>query len=648
MQGHVLPFPQLHCGAMPFLGMAASVVVVVQVPVMDFFRVLARDLLYQAGLFCFVLVLGFLLIASPFAFHPFRRAMFLQTQALFLIMFSSGLPLRRWTAALRMRPLDSSESGPPTAGGTTGGPQPRAGAPPATQQGDACKVKGGHATNAAGQRSSWPKVTSWQALQSIALKAKTVQGTGGPTNRGKDGPPQGQLPQGAANEKGPTPAKTASLGWQLADAMHGSRINDSKRKVQEPMSTWTSERQWGSAAHGRGINVDEKNLNEPKSTLTSGPQWKPAEYCPAEDDERGSLKGSAQGSGSTASDTRFDFPIIRAEEGRSRIDDPGHDSDAVARVLRETHTATSRKSIRGRLLWWEARAKRRGIAPYPLDHCKLKLAAGLLKSGQYRSAGQYLYTIKKAHIEQGFDWQPNLDALLGDLRRSCTRGLGGTRQAATLPIGMLSASQRFCSTEWPRGWEAILVGSWWLLREVELASLRKKDFRFVEGHGCGGAELTVRASKADTKAEGCMRAHACTCPATICPVKAARALTEGLSEDDRVLQDKQGRGLSKRDTVRLLKAFAASQKADTTRITGHSLRTTGAQHLAEAGLSSEQIRLFGRWASSANMLKYARDAHIRPGLIADALKKRHCPTAAPSGRARKRWCTFRSSLNAGG
>ena len=56
MQGHVLPFPQLHCGAMPFLGMAASVVVVVQVLVMDFFRALVRDLLFQAGLFCFVRV----------------------------------------------------------------------------------------------------------------------------------------------------------------------------------------------------------------------------------------------------------------------------------------------------------------------------------------------------------------------------------------------------------------------------------------------------------------------------------------------------------------------------------------------------------------------------------------------------------------
>ena len=147
---------------------------------------------------------------------------------------------------------------------------------------------------------------------------------------------------------------------------------------------------------------------------------------------------------------------------------------------------------------------------------------------------------------------------------------------------------------------------------------------------------------------GCMRAHACTCPAAICPVKAAKALTQGLKEEDRVLQDKEGRSLSKQNTVRLLKAFAASRNRDTTRITGHSLRTTGAQQFAEAGLSSEQISSFGRWECSANMLKYARDAHIRPDIIADALRKRQRSQAPPKERARKRWCTFRSSLNAGG
>ena len=65
---------------MPFLGMVASVVVVVQVPFVDSFMVLALDLLFQAG---FVLFCCFFLLfvhCFPFAFHPFRRAMPLATR----------------------------------------------------------------------------------------------------------------------------------------------------------------------------------------------------------------------------------------------------------------------------------------------------------------------------------------------------------------------------------------------------------------------------------------------------------------------------------------------------------------------------------------------------------------------------------------
>ena len=49
--------------AMPLLGMAASVVVVVQVPVMDFSGVLALDSLFQAGL-CFVFLFSVTLLFS--------------------------------------------------------------------------------------------------------------------------------------------------------------------------------------------------------------------------------------------------------------------------------------------------------------------------------------------------------------------------------------------------------------------------------------------------------------------------------------------------------------------------------------------------------------------------------------------------------
>ena len=143
-------------------------------------------------------------------------------------------------------------------------------------------------------------------------------------------------------------------------------------------------------------------------------------------------RGSARSGASKR--RRLDLPLIRDGTKPTVREGPKDDNEAIADVLRDTHAATSRKSIRGRLVWWEAKAKHRGFDPYPLDAEKLQLAASLLKMGRYRSAGQYPHTIKKAHVQRGLSWGPDMDMLLGDLRRSCTRGLGGSKQAAPVPL----------------------------------------------------------------------------------------------------------------------------------------------------------------------------------------------------------------------
>ena len=71
--------------------------------------------------------------------------------------------------------------------------------------------------------------------------------------------------------------------------------------------------------------------------------------------------------------------------------------------------------------------------------------------------------------------------------------------------------------------------------------------------------------------------------------------------------------MAKSTMVDLIQAFAAH--VGTTPgavITGHALRTTGAQRMAEASIEEGKIRTFGRWASD-QMLKYTREA-----LIADS------------------------------
>ena len=61
--------------------------------------------------------------------------------------------------------------------------------------------------------------------------------------------------------------------------------------------------------------------------------------------------------------------------------------------------------------------------------------------------------------------------------------------------------------------------------------------------------------------------------------------------------------------VRAFAAFLGAQKGN---FTGHTLRVTGAQRMALAGVSEDKIRLFGRWTSSA-MLRYVRETLLEKG-----------------------------------
>ena len=107
-------------------------------------------------------------------------------------------------------------------------------------------------------------------------------------------------------------------------------------------------------------------------------------------------------------------------------------------------------------------------------------------------------------------------------------------------------TQRFRNEEWPQITEAILAGCWWLLREIELASLKGAFYSFSGGLGCGRAEVTIRANKADTEGAGCRREDACICPSDICPVKAARALAQRQSTSNGPLDANNGRTASGR------------------------------------------------------------------------------------------------------
>ena len=202
---------------------------------------------------------------------------------------------------------------------------------------------------------------------------------------------------------------------------------------------------------------------------------------------------------------------------------------------------------------------------------------------------------------------------------------------------------------------AIHVGCGWLLREIELAGLRCQDLSSEDGEGCGTATLRFGATKTDTEAVGCSRAVHCFCPGAACPLKAARKLTWGKAPQESLVTGLQQQQLTKDTMVSVLKAYGQHLGAPTDRITGHSMRASGAQRMARAGISPEMIKAFGRWDSGKQMAKYARDALANPCVIAEAMRAtrtRGSPTktASPSKTGKtsqRRWSSFRAKFEAG-
>ena len=107
---------------------------------------------------------------------------------------------------------------------------------------------------------------------------------------------------------------------------------------------------------------------------------------------------------------RWDLP--RRESTSEVANTTTDDAEAITAVLDDTYTASSRRSVSARIDWWERAAKKRGMAPFPLEHSKLTLAGALLKQGKYKSASQYLYSIKKEHLRRGHAWPEQLSVQL--------------------------------------------------------------------------------------------------------------------------------------------------------------------------------------------------------------------------------------------
>ena len=219
-------------------------------------------------------------------------------------------------------------------------------------------------------------------------------------------------------------------------------------------------------------------------------------------------------------------------------------------------------------------------------------------------------------------WRASRDAV-----RSCTRGLGGPRKALPLPSDRLEELPDGADPWVPAGpigpKNLVVLGSWFLLREVEAAAATVGDLRITLNKGKPKAEWRLPASKTDQRAEGVTRTHGCSCqgsPRTDCPAHVAWAHASMLIKkfgdrgvDAPLFPNVKGE-MCQKDAVAATLVAAARHlniptETPTGRISGHTLRVTGAQGLAAMGLDLWAVQLLGRWGSAA-VKGYVQEAHL--------------------------------------
>ena len=280
---------------------------------------------------------------------------------------------------------------------------------------------------------------------------------------------------------------------------------------------------------------------------------------------------------------------------------------------------------------------------------KVKAVCASLKMGNYRSPAAFLssWRVESERRDQWLD--DSMKRHLSDGLRSCRRGLGGPVRARPLP---LDALHRFPFGEDPVSPHgplnprvAVSVGAWWLCREIELSTARARMIELArDASGCLVAKLHLPASKNDIEALGVGRSHACCCASLppwrevnegACPAHLifeqmgflkdrfpGRFTAEGLPDWELPLfPTAGGTVVGKEAMTRTIELSATALGVDlaapdgSERISGHSLRVTGAQGLLAYGWHLWAIQLMGRWGSET-IRKYLRESPLQyhPGV----------------------------------
>merc|ERR1712194_764670 len=152
---------------------------------------------------------------------------------------------------------------------------------------------------------------------------------------------------------------------------------------------------------------------------------------------------------------------------------------AVSALVRDFHAASS---IKSHASMWRMTLKFLnvwGLPPLPPTKETVVAIGAALKAGHYASAENFLVFYRGRCLDAAWPYDAALQRVHQDVVRSCKRGMWAPTKALGLPLLQLGALDVRTDAPWVVGGPvgpacAIIAGSWFLAREVELATTRAK------------------------------------------------------------------------------------------------------------------------------------------------------------------------------
>ena len=292
-----------------------------------------------------------------------------------------------------------------------------------------------------------------------------------------------------------------------------------------------------------------------------------------------------------------------------------------------------------------------GVPWLPVTPSAVVAIGAMLKHGNYSSGANYISAARVHSRDLGHAEHPLLAHTVRKVVISIERGVGQQKQTKSLPLQRL-AELPSGDEPWVKGGpigtaDTLTAGSWWLMRELEVAAVNMSDVTIFDK--LKQVELKLACSKNDSRAVGHGRTHGCCCDegaaeVMYCPFhtvkrqwsRVTRLFPEALlePEDFPFFPSKEGARITKQAFQQCVE-LAASFLGLPTRgargeayFTGHVCRRTGAEAFTAAGIEVSVTQIFGRWGS-ATVLRYCQEAPLAGSAgIAARLRKPNVSVAS--------------------